>query len=111
MRCPHYGKSFTALARSRDSCYARKVSVRSLAPTFLRAAAVALAAGGLGVWVGTSEVELRRDEITGIDYPVRRDKFTAGIEIPLASLGGAALLAGLATLTRRPGNGASAGPR
>lgn len=120
MRCPHYGKSFTALARSRDSCYAREVSVRSLAPTFLRAAAVALAAGGLGVWVATgahrgwtrtSEVELRRDEITGIDYPVRRDKFTAGIEIPLASLGGAALLAGLATLTRRPGNGASAGPR
>ncbi|MEY4090157.1 MAG: hypothetical protein RJB55_2428 [Verrucomicrobiota bacterium] len=47
-----------------------------------------------------SEVEMRRDEITGIDYPVRRDKFTAGVEIPLAALGGAALLAVGAALLR-----------
>ena len=43
---------------------------------------------------------MRRDEITGIDYPVRRDKFTAGIEFPFAALGGAALLAIGAALLR-----------
>lgn len=90
------------------------------APSILRASAAVLAAVGLGVWLATgahrgwtrtSEVELRRDEITGIDYPVRRDGFTAGIEIPLASLGGAALLAGLAALLGREDRGAPTGPR
>ena len=75
----------------------------------LRILAAALAVGGVGVWLATgahrgwtrtSEVEMRRDEITGIDYPVRRDKFTAGIEIPFAALGGAALLAVGAALLR-----------
>lgn len=49
---------------------------------------------------------MRRDEITGIDYPVRSDKFTAGVEIPLTALGGAALLAvGAALLRPRDSNG------
>ena len=43
---------------------------------------------------------MRRDEITGIDFPVRRDKFTAGVEIPLAGLGGAALLTVAAAVLR-----------
>ncbi|MFM8617961.1 MAG: hypothetical protein ACKOTE_06655 [Opitutaceae bacterium] len=77
----------------------------------LRTLAAALAVGGVGVWLATgahrgwtrtSEVEMRRDEITGIDYPVRREKFTAGVEIPLVALGGAALLAvGAAVLRPR----------
>ena len=75
----------------------------------LRILAAALAVGGVGVWLATgahrgwtrtSEVEMRRDEITGIDYPVRREKFTAGIEIPFVALGGAALLAVGAALLR-----------
>jgi hypothetical protein len=75
----------------------------------LRSLAAALAIGGVGVWLATgahrgwtrtSEVEMRRDEVTGIDYPVRRDKFTAGIEFPFAALGGAALLAIGAALLR-----------
>lgn len=78
-------------------------------PFLLRSLATALAVGGVGVWLATgahrgwtrtSEVEMRRDEITGIDYPVRRDKFTAGVEIPLAALGGAALLTVGAALLR-----------
>lgn len=76
----------------------------------LRFAAAGLAVGGAGLWLATgahrgwtrtSEVEMRRDEVTGIDYPVRVDRFTAGIEIPLAALAGAALLAGGAALIGR----------
>lgn len=80
-------------------------------PRLLRAAAAVVALAGAGLWLATgahrgwtrtSEVELRRDEVTGLDYPVRRDRFTAGIEVPLAALVGAALLAGLAALAGRP---------
>ena len=75
----------------------------------LRVLAAALAVGGVGVWLATgahrgwtrtSEVEIRRDEITGIDYPVRREKFTAGIEIPVAALVGAAALSVIARVLR-----------
>lgn len=79
-------------------------------PSFvLRVLAAALAVGGVGVWLATgahrgwtrtSEVEMRRDEITGIDYPVRREKFTAGIEIPVAALVGAAALSVIARVLR-----------
>ena len=82
----------------------------ALKPSFvLRVLAVALAVGGVGVWLATgahrgwtrtSEVEIRRDEITGIDYPVRREKFTAGIEIPVAALVGAAALSVIARVLR-----------
>jgi len=84
--------------------------VSALKPSFvLRVLAVALAVGGVGVWLATgahrgwtrtSEVEMRRDEITGIDYPVRREKFTAGIEIPVAALVGAAALSVMARVLR-----------
>ena len=75
----------------------------------LRVLAAALAVGAVGVWLATgahrgwtrtSEVEMRRDEITGIDYPVRREKFTAGIEIPVAALVGAAALSVIARVLR-----------
>lgn len=82
----------------------------ALKPSFvLRVLAAALAVGGVGVWLATgahrgwtrtSEVEMRRDEITGIDYPVRREKFTAGIEIPVAALVGAAALSVIARVLR-----------
>ena len=88
-------------------------------PFVLRVVATALAVGGVGVWLATgahrgwtrtSEVEMRRDEITGIDFPVRRDKFTAGIEIPLAALGGAALLTVAAVVLRPRGRSGHANP-
>jgi hypothetical protein len=48
-------------------------------------------------------VTLQKDEITGIDYPVRRDAFIAGIEVPSVAIGLAALLAALSFLPgRRP---------
>ena len=82
----------------------------ALKPSFvLRVLAAALAVGGVGVWLATgahrgwtrtSEVQIRRDEITGIDYPVRREKFTAGIEIPVAVLVGAAALSVIARVLR-----------
>lgn len=82
----------------------------ALKPSFvLRVLAAALAVGAVGVWLATgahcgwtrtSEVEMRRDEITGIDYPVRHEKFTAGIEIPVAALIGAAALSMIARVLR-----------
>lgn len=40
--------------------------------------------GGARVgWTQTSVVDMHRDEITGIDYPVRRDAFVPGVEFPV----------------------------
>jgi hypothetical protein len=41
-------------------------------------------------WTRTSVTEMQHDEVTGIDYPVRRDQFVAGVEV-LALGAGAAL--------------------
>ncbi|MBI5690138.1 MAG: hypothetical protein HZC55_08555 [Verrucomicrobia bacterium] len=75
------------------------MSTTSKLPRLLRGAAlvVGLAASGgwlatgahLG-WTQTSVVQLQRDEITGIDFPVRRAAFVAGVEVLAAGL----LLAG-----------------
>jgi hypothetical protein len=68
----------------------------------LRGAALALLVGGMGVWLATgaqlgftqtSVVTMKRDEITGIDYPERRPGFVAGIEFPLGTAGAAIILA------------------
>lgn len=73
-------------------------------PRNLRYAAAAVLLAGLGTWFATgrhvgwtqtSVVSIQKDEITGIDYPVRRDAFVAGVEIPAAAAGLAAALAGL----------------
>lgn len=77
----------------------------------LRAAALILFLAGLGVWIAggarvgwtqTSSVTLQRDEITGIDYPVRRAAFLPGVEVPLAAAAFAAVLAGLSLIRPRP---------
>lgn len=77
----------------------------------LRVAAVVLFLTGLGLWAGggghvgwtqTSTVTMQRDEITGIDYPVRRDAFLPGIEIPLVAALTAAALAGLSLIRFQP---------
>ncbi len=76
----------------------------------LRYSALLLLAGGLGTWAGsgarlgwtqTSVVTLQRDEITGIDFPVRHPAFVAGIEVPLLGAGLAALAAGLSVVVQR----------
>lgn len=76
----------------------------------LRGAAIVLFLAGLGVWASsgarlgwtqTSVVTLQRDEITGIDFPVRQNAFVAGVEVPLLGAATAALLAGLSFIPRR----------
>lgn len=83
---------------------------RNRVVTFLRGAAVAIFVAGLGVWLAsgarlgwtqTSAVAMQRDEITGIDYPVRRAAFIAGVEVPLLGAVVAAGLAALSVLPRR----------
>jgi len=75
----------------------------------LRLAAIALFVAGFGLWAGTgahvgwtqtSTVTIQRDEITGIDFPVRRDALVPGIEFPFAATLAAAALAGLSLLNR-----------
>lgn len=77
--------------------------------SLLRGSAAAVLALALGTWLATgahrgwtrtSIVETRRDDITGIDYPVRRAAFVAGVEIPLLGTLAAAALAG-ASFVRR----------
>jgi hypothetical protein len=76
----------------------------------LRTAAAALALASLATWAATgahigwtqtSVVELLRDEITGIEYPVRRSAFVAGLELLAGGLAGAATLAGLSFVAFR----------
>jgi ABC-type transporter Mla subunit MlaD len=76
----------------------------------LLAAAALLFAAGVGTWLATgrhvgwtqtSTVTMQRDEITGIDFPVRQEAFIAGVEIPLAASAGAAALAALAWFLSR----------
>jgi hypothetical protein len=79
-------------------------------PKLLRAAAVAVFLAGLGLWLAhgarlgwtqTSVVTMQRDEITGIDYPVRSDGFVAGVEVPAVGLAAAGALVALSFLPRR----------
>lgn len=83
---------------------------RPLLPRALRAAAAAVLLGGLGIWLATgahpgwsrtSTVTMQQDEVTGIEYPVRRDEFVAGVEVPVAAVGMAGFLAALSLLPRR----------
>jgi hypothetical protein len=84
-------------------------STRSFA-RHLRLFALIVLAAGLIVWVSsgarvgwtqTSIVSIQRDEITGIEFPVRRDAFVAGVEVPLLATAIAALAAGLSVLVQR----------
>lgn len=67
----------------------------------LAAIALWVATGARFGWTQTSTVQLRTDEITGIEYPVRQANFVAGVEIPLAAVGIAAVLAGLSFVAVR----------
>lgn len=51
-------------------------------------------------WTRTSIVELRFDEITGIEYPVTRPGFIAGLEVLALGTATAAALAGATLLPR-----------
>lgn len=79
-------------------------------PTTLRRAALATLLLGIVVWAAagarlgwtqTSIVSIQRDEITGIDFPVRRSAFVPGVEIPLLAFAAASVLAGLSWATAR----------
>lgn len=76
----------------------------------LRVSALVILLAGLGLWVHsgarlgwtqTSVVTLQRDEITGIDFPVRRDAFVAGVDVPLLATVVALTTAGLSVLAHR----------
>lgn len=76
----------------------------------LRATAIALLVVGVGIWIGTgarvgwtqtSAVTMQRDDITGIDYPVRHAAFVAGVEIPVLAAVVAAAFAGMSFIPRR----------
>ena len=77
----------------------------------LLASAALLFTAGLATWVSTgrhvgwtqtSTVTMQRDEITGIDYPVRTPGFVAGVEIPVATATAAVVFASLAWFVQRP---------
>lgn len=80
-----------------------------LARVLLASAALVFAAG-LGTWVATgrhlgwtqtSTVTMQRDEITGIDFPVRQPGFVAGVEVPVVAATAAAVFASLAWFAQR----------
>ena len=90
------------IARGPRLCSFAAMPFRLNLANSLRGAALALLVGGMGVWLATgahlgftqtSVVTMKRDEITGIDYPERRPGFVAGIEFPLGTAGAAIVLA------------------
>lgn len=96
------GKFWPGIARRARLCFFAAMPFRLNLANGLRGAALVLLVGGLGVWLATgahlgftqtSLVTMKRDEITGIDYPERRPGFVAGIEFPLGTAGVAIVLA------------------
>jgi hypothetical protein len=68
---------------------------------FLTGVGIWAANGARLGWTQTSVVEVQRDEITGIDFPVRHDAFIPGVEVPLIGTAAALVLAGLSVLPQR----------
>ncbi len=69
------------------------------------AAAAACGGGGAGkIMADTPALPYQApdiDEITGIDYPQREDRFVAGLEVLVLAAATSATLAGLSLVTRR----------
>ena len=101
MRGTHGYQPDRAVGAGREPRYSQRMTTPRLSRT-LRYSALTVLLAGLALWFSsgarlgwtqTSVVSLQRDEITGIEYPVRRDAFVAGVEVPLAALGAAGALA------------------
>lgn len=76
----------------------------------LRVAAAAALLGVLGLWLATgahrgwtrtSQVVMRHDEITGIDFPVREKTFVAGVEVLALGAAAAGAFAAASVFVRR----------
>ena len=80
-----------------------------LSTTLRRAALAVLLLGIVGWaatgarfgWTQTSVVTIQRDEITGIDFPVRHNAFIPGVEIPLLAIVVAGAFAGVSLAISR----------
>lgn len=109
MRTAHGREPGRALSEPAGQCYFVRMRLNRLSRT-LRWGALGLALAGLGLWLAagarmgwtqTSIVEMQHDEITGIEYPVRRPAFIAGIEIPLGTGAAAGVLLGASLIVSR----------
>lgn len=107
MRHAHGCEPDRAVGGGPSARYCPAMQNQRLART-LRWASLAVIAAGLAVWLAagarigwteTSIVTVQRDEITGIDYPVRQPAFRPGVEVPLLATAAAAALATLAWAT------------
>ena len=104
MRFAHDGKPFRAVCGAAAKAYhvgmitifpATRLSLALrvvAAIVLLSSLALWSATGAHRGWTRTSTVVFQRDEITGIDFPVRQKAFVAGIEIPALGAGAAILL-------------------
>jgi hypothetical protein len=52
-------------------------------------------------WTQTSKTSIQRDEITGIDFPVRRAAFVAGVEVLVTGTAAAGVLIAMGAFTQR----------
>ncbi len=102
MRGAHYGKPFPAVCAPRPRWYRVPMQTTNRLARSLRAASAVALVTTVALWAGTgahrgwtqtSKVVVQRDEITGIDFPVREKTFVVGLELLGAGAGFAALLA------------------
>ncbi|MBC7772450.1 MAG: hypothetical protein H7210_08150 [Pyrinomonadaceae bacterium] len=93
-------KTFKVILKKTKSSFVRALRVSAL--VVLLAGLGIWAAGGARVgWTQTTVVTLQRDEITGIDFPLRRRAFIAGVEVPVLAIAAALLVAGLSVFAQR----------
>jgi hypothetical protein len=109
MRLMHNSKRIHAVGSGQPRCYLAAMHFTRLR-TFLRATSLVillavftlwLSTGRHTGWTQTSVVELRHDDITGINYPVRREALVAGVDLLAAGAAAAGLLAGLSLIPFR----------
>ncbi len=84
---------------------------------YLRLAALAVFLAGVTLWAATGAhrgwtktqiTEIRRDEITGLDYPVTRDGLVAGVDLVAAAAGLGVALFGVSLVVGRQSRRAAA---
>jgi hypothetical protein len=78
----------------------RKVLLSLAATVFVATLATWVVTGAHRGWSKTTVTEMRTDEFTGIEYPVEREAFVAGLEFVAVGLAGSLIL-GAASLVGR----------
>ncbi|WP_442888239.1 hypothetical protein [Congregicoccus parvus] len=83
----------------------RKVLLMLAATLFVATLGTWVATGAHRGWSKTTVTEMHTDEFTGIEYPVERDAFVAGLEFVAVGLAGSLVLGASSLVVRSRSTG------